>query len=100
MLEPENNFSIFLNKEGCRLGIVNSLFGREKGHNWLTLNQRTSYGDQQLYSVSDERGVTYRIFWLKNKREFGELHVDDSNYQGIGRKKFTITKSRQFIHIG
>jgi len=99
MTDLENNFSIYFNNEGCKLGIDNSLFGREKGNNYLTLNRGTSYGDQELYSGSDEKGVTYRIFWLKNNREFGELHVDDPTYQGIGKRKFIISKDRQFIHV-
>jgi len=99
MPELENNFSIYRNQEECKLGIDNSLFGREKGHNWIVLNRGTDYGDRQLYSLSDEKGITYRIFWLKNNREFGELHIDDPNYQGIGKKKFIIPKGRQFIHI-
>ncbi|MCE8158933.1 MAG: hypothetical protein I3270_00395 [Candidatus Moeniiplasma glomeromycotorum] len=89
--QMENNFSIYLNNEGCKLGV---------GHNWLTFNRGTDVGDREPYSCKDEKGINYRIYYYKKKREFGELHVDDPTYQGVGNKKFTIPKSRQFIHIG
>ena len=56
MSELENNFSISLNKEGCKLGI---------GNNWVTLNQGTDAGDRKPYIGKDERGIAYRIYFCR-----------------------------------
>ena len=99
MTELENNFAIYINNEECKLGIDNSLLGGREGHNHIILNQGIDYGNRKAYSGKDERGVAYRIYWLKNERRFEDLFIDDPNYQGIGSKRFTIPKDRQFIHI-
>ena len=52
MPEQENNFSIYLSKNGCKLGIGSKLF---------TLTEGTDAGDRKSYSYKDERGVDYRI---------------------------------------
>ena len=70
MTELENNFSIYLSKNGCKLGIGSNLF---------PLTEGTDAGDRKSYSYKDERGVDYRISWFKNDRRFGNLFIDDSN---------------------
>ena len=89
MTELENNFSLYRKNSSHQLKI---------GSNWFPLTKVRDYGDKESYSYKDEKGVCYRVYWLKNKRKFGNLFVDDPNYQGMGVKEFVIPKDRQFIN--
>ena len=89
MTELENNFSLYRKNGNSQLKI---------GSNWFPLTKGTDAGDRESYSYKDERGITYRIFWFKNERKFGDLFVDDPTYLGKGKQIYHIPKSRQFIN--
>ena len=89
MVELENNFLISLDKEDCQLRI---------GSKWFPLTGGTDAGDRKSYSYTDEKGIAYRIYYHKGEKFFEDLFVDDPNYQGMGTRRFTIPKTRQFIN--
>lgn len=89
MPELENNFSLYRRKNVYQLKI---------GSDWFPLTKGRDDGDRESYSYKDKRGVSYRVYWLKNEEKFGSLFMDDPNYQGMGIKEFVIPKDRQLIN--